>query len=52
MKKTYINPNVTVVLINTAKHMLAGSTMDMKGDYNSGTVKIGSRGNSDWDDEE
>ncbi len=52
MKKTYINPNVTVVLITTAKHMLSGSNMEMRGEYKSGTVTIGSRGNSDWDDEE
>ena len=53
MKKTYINPNVKVVKINTSKHMLAGSyTMSTKGDYDSGTVTIGSRRKSVWDDDE
>lgn len=53
MKKTYINPNVKVVKINTSKHILAGSEqMGMRGDYESGTVTIGSRRKSVWDDDE
>ncbi len=56
MKKTYINPNIKVVMINTSGHMLSGSndSMGHQGDYNSETVTIGSRRDRKtvWDDEE
>ena len=51
MKKTYINPEIKVIVLSTTCHMLAGSDMNMRGDYDSGSVTIGSRGGS-WDDED
>ena len=54
MKKTYINPETIIVNIKTVRHIMAGSDMDMLGDYDSGTTTIGSRrrGNDFWDDED
>ena len=52
MKKTYINPNVKVVVINTSKHVLQASTMNVQGNYDSESVSIGSRRSSGWDDED
>ena len=54
MKKTYINPSINVVMLNTSCQMLAGSDMSMKGDYNSESITIGSRRRSSsiWDDDD
>ena len=39
--------------MSTSCHMLAGSNMNMKGNYDSETVTIGARSGGDfWDDEE
>ena len=43
MKKTYINPAMVIVKIQTQHQMLAGSTLGMQGDYDSSDVTIGSR---------
>ena len=53
MKKTYINPTVNVVKVNTSKLLLTGSNenMTVHGEYGSG-VTIGSRRNTSWDDED
>ena len=51
MKKIYINPDIKVVMINTSGHML-NSSMDCLGDYDSGTVTIGSRRGTIWDEDE
>ena len=52
MKKTYINPTLKVVKAKGAR-ILAGSTMRMRGNYNSSTVTMGGRRAefSDWDEE-
>lgn len=52
MKKTYINPEIKVIVLSTTCHMLAGSDMNMRGDYDSKNVTIGSRGGGLWDDDE
>lgn len=53
MKKTYQNPEIKIVMLNTTCHMLAGSEVGVQGDYDSETVTIGSRrGGSSWDDDE
>ena len=52
MKKTYINPEMKIVVLNTTCHMLAESDMGMKGDYNSETVTMGSKGGAFWDDDD
>jgi len=52
MKKTYINPEIKVIVLSTTCHMLAGSDMNMRGNYDSETVTIGSRGGGSWDDED
>ena len=33
MKKTYINPTMEVVKVNMQQQMLAGSTLNMNGDF-------------------
>ena len=41
------------VIIKSTCSMLAGSEMNMRGNYDSSTVTIGSRrGGSNWDDDE
>ena len=52
MKKIYQNPDARVVILSSARHLLAGSTMGMQGDYNSEEVNIASRRGAFWDDEE
>lgn len=53
MKKTYINPDIKVVMINTSNHVLTGSqNMGYQGDYASEEVIIGSRRGTIWDDDE
>jgi len=53
MKKTYINPDLKVVVLHTSCQILAGSEMNVQGNYDSETVTIGSRrGGGFWDDEE
>ena len=52
MKKTYINPGIKVVSINTSCQMLAESNMGYQGDYDSEKVTIGSRRGGFWDDED
>ncbi len=37
MKKTYINPNIEIVKIASRAQMLAGSTLESKGNYGDGT---------------
>lgn len=57
MKKLYITPKTTTVVVKTQNHMLFGSptggeTLNgggNRGDYSSGQA---SRQASDWDDEE
>ena len=52
MKKTYNNPEMKVVMLNTKCHMLSES-LDMKGNYDSNTVNIASRrGRGSWDDDD
>ena len=53
MKKTYNNPAMTIVKIQS-QHLLAGSEqVGVKGNYNSGTVTIASREfDFGFDDEE
>ena len=42
-----------IVVLNTTCHMLAGSDMGMKGDYDSEKVTMGSRRfGGVWDDDE
>ena len=49
MKKTYINPTLEVVKINTNNQLLAGSVMESKGNYGDGSgITLGSR---EFDDE-
>ncbi len=52
MKKTYIIPSMEIVKIQAQHQMLAGSTVNMKGDYDSSSITMGSREGSFWDDEE
>lgn len=52
MKKTYINPEIKVIVLSTTCHMLAGSDMNMRGDYDSEKVTIGSRRGDIWNDED
>ena len=49
MKKTYIIPEMETIKIAT-RQMLADSSMGARGDYDSGSVTMGSRGY--YDDEE
>ena len=53
MKKTYINPAITVVMIASQKQILAGSeTIATKGNYGDGTgITTGAR-DFDFDEEE
>ena len=54
MKKTYINPTLKVVKAKGARLMTGSAPkLQMRGDYNSGTVTMGSRRSSfsDWDEE-
>ena len=52
MKKTYINPAMTIVKIQTTQ-MLADSTVTMRGNYDDETITIaGRQSDADWDDEE
>ena len=53
MKKIYINPDLKIVKINTTC-LLMDTSMQMRGNYNSETITIGSRrgGNDLWDDED
>lgn len=52
MKKTYINPELKVVLVQQQSHLLAGSGQKMN--VNSGSAsEWGSRqSSSDWDDDD
>lgn len=52
MKKTYINPDIKVVSINTSCQMLAESNLRYQGDYDSEKVTMGSRRADLWDDED
>ena len=53
MKKTYINPDLKVVVLHTSCHILAGSELGYQGNYDSSTVSIGARGDgSYWDEDE
>lgn len=50
MKKTYINPTLEVVKINTNNQLLAGSVMQSKGNFGDGTgITLGSR---EFDDDD
>ena len=53
MKKTYINPKLSVLKIVAAHQILAGSeTLETKGDYGDGTgITLGAR-DFDFDDDE
>ncbi|MBQ8462529.1 MAG: hypothetical protein IJ544_00225 [Prevotella sp.] len=56
MKKQYINPETTVIAIDTQKHLMAGSVFETLydtpvGDDTEGFVQY-SRGNSLWDYED
>lgn len=52
MKKTYIIPTLNVVEIQSAC-ILAGSNMQVRGDYDEKTVTVGARRAhfSDWDED-
>ena len=52
MKKIYINPDLKIVKINTASHLMNTSEMGMRGGYNSGITIASRRGNDLWDDED
>ena len=43
MKKTYKNPEIEIVVLNTNCQILAGSDMSARGDYDSNDVNIGAR---------
>ena len=51
MKKTYINPTLKVVTIQSAQ-ILAGSEIGKGGDYNGGTPQARRARFSTWEDEE
>ena len=53
MKKTYMIPTMKVVKIQSAC-ILAGSNMQVQGDYDEKTVTVGARRAhfSDWEEEE
>lgn len=53
MKKTYINPTIQIVKIQTVQMLASSEQVGLRGDYNSGTVTIASReGRGFWDDDE
>lgn len=53
MKKTYINPETRIVMLSTVSHILAGSDMRVRGNYDSNTITMGARkGGSLWDDDD
>ena len=51
MKKTYKNPEIEIVVLNTTCQILAGSDMSARGDYNETEVSIGARSFGFIDDE-
>lgn len=51
MKKTYKNPEVKVVSLNTATQLLTQSRVNVGSEYN-GTNVLSRRGGSSWDDDD